>query len=75
MDVTRPTALATNGLVATPHYLASQAGLRILQEGGTAVDAAVAANAVLQVVYPHNCPAGVMRSGSSMTRKRAAPLP
>ena len=58
MDVTRPAALATNGIVATPHYLASQAGLRILQEGGTAVDAAVAANAVLQVVYPHNCAPG-----------------
>src|SRR5579864_7305028 len=58
MYPTRPTALVTNGMVATPHYLASQAGLRMLQEGGSAVDAAVAANAVLQVVYPHNCAAG-----------------
>ena len=58
MEPTRPTALSTNGVVATPHYLASQAGLRILQEGGSAVDAAVAANAVLQVVYPHNCSLG-----------------
>ena len=58
MHPTRPTALATNGVVATPHYLASQAGVRVLQDGGSAVDAAVAANAVLQVVYPHNCAAG-----------------
>ncbi|HKC75122.1 MAG TPA: gamma-glutamyltransferase [Chloroflexota bacterium] len=58
MNPTRPSALSTNGVVATPHYLASQAGVRILQEGGSAVDAAVAANAVLQVVYPHNCSPG-----------------
>src|SRR5947209_9862427 len=58
MNPTRPSALSTNGVVATPHYLASQAGVRILQEGGRAVDAAVAANAVLQVVYPHNCSPG-----------------
>jgi gamma-glutamyltranspeptidase len=58
MNPTRSTALSTNGVVATPHYLASQAGLRVLQDGGSAVDAAVAANAVLQVVYPHNCAAG-----------------
>ena len=58
VDATRPTTLATNGIVATPHYLASQAGLRVLQDGGNAVDAAVAANAVLQVVFPHNCSAG-----------------
>jgi oxamate amidohydrolase len=50
--------MATRGMVATPHYLASQAGLRLLQEGGTAVDAAVAAAAVLTVVYPHNTSLG-----------------
>ncbi|HMM41716.1 MAG TPA: gamma-glutamyltransferase [Thermomicrobiales bacterium] len=54
----RPTTWATNGVVASPHYLASQAGLRVLQEGGNAVDAAIAANAVLNVVYPHQCHAG-----------------
>lgn len=54
----RPTTWATNGVVASPHYLASQAGLRILQEGGNAVDAAIAANAVLNVVYPHQCHTG-----------------
>lgn len=49
----RPTTLATRGLVASPNHLASQAGLRLLQEGGNAVDAAVATSAALGVVYPH----------------------
>jgi gamma-glutamyltranspeptidase / glutathione hydrolase len=48
----RPTTLAFDGMVATPHTLASAAGLDVLREGGTALDAVVAANAVLTVVYP-----------------------
>ncbi|HKS71445.1 MAG TPA: gamma-glutamyltransferase, partial [Ktedonobacterales bacterium] len=48
----RPVTMAAHGVVAAPHYLAAQAGLDVLRDGGNAVDAAIAANAVLQVVYP-----------------------
>ena len=54
----RPATLARHGLVCSPHFLASQAGLRMLEEGGNAVDAAIAANAVLNVVYPILCGTG-----------------
>ncbi|NLF40298.1 gamma-glutamyltransferase, partial [bacterium] len=45
--------MATGGMVASPHYFASLAGLRVLQEGGSAVDAAIAVNSTLGIVYPH----------------------
>ncbi|MCX5906299.1 MAG: gamma-glutamyltransferase, partial [Deltaproteobacteria bacterium] len=54
----RPVTMAPHGLVASPHYLASQAGVEILKKGGTAVDAAIATNATLNVVYPHMCGIG-----------------
>lgn len=40
-------------MVVCPHYLASTAGLNILSQGGNAVDAAIAIQAALSVVYPH----------------------
>ena len=47
-----------HGAVASPHYLASSAGLAVLTSGGNAVDAAIAMNLVLAVVYPHMCGLG-----------------
>lgn len=54
----RAETLATHGIVAAPHALAAQAGLDMLKSGGNAVDAAIAANATLQVVYPFLCGLG-----------------
>jgi oxamate amidohydrolase len=53
MQTYRPTTMAPTGMVTAPHYLATQAGMRVLQAGGNAAEAAVAAAAVIAVVYPH----------------------
>ena len=50
----RSEVLARNGIVSTVQPLAAQAGLRILQQGGNAIDAAVATAAALSVTYPAN---------------------
>lgn len=49
----RPPTRAQHGLITSPHTLASSTGIDILRDGGSAVDAAIAANATLCVVYPH----------------------
>jgi gamma-glutamyltranspeptidase / glutathione hydrolase len=51
-DQTRSMVITRHGIVATEHPLASQIGARILEQGGTAADAAVAVNAALGVFAP-----------------------
>ena len=46
------------GMVSTTHELATRAGIRVLEDGGNAVDAAIAASGVLAVVLPQQCSLG-----------------
>ncbi len=56
---TRPELRGTFGMVASTHWLASAAGMAVLEQGGNAFDAAVATGLTLQVVEPHlNGPGG-----------------
>lgn len=51
-------ASSFTGAVATPHTLATDAATDVFRDGGSAIDAAIAAAAVLTVVYPHNVALG-----------------
>jgi gamma-glutamyltranspeptidase len=53
-----PLARGAHGAVVAPHHLATSAGLGVLAAGGSAVDAAIATNAVLAVVMPSGCGIG-----------------
>jgi len=55
---TRSEVIAQHGMACTSHPLATQAAIEILKKGGTAIDAAIAANAVLGVVDPEMCGIG-----------------
>ena len=67
---TRPEIRGTFGAIATTHWLATQTGMGVLERGGNAFDAAVAAGFVLQIVEPHlngpggELPALVLRAGA-----------
>lgn len=50
--------MATGGVVSSAHPLASYTGVKVLESDGNAVDAAIAANAVLAVTQPHMCGLG-----------------
>lgn len=45
--------MSYGGMVTAPHHLAAQAGRRVLEEGGNAIEAMIAAAATIAVVYPH----------------------
>ncbi len=56
--VPAPLVRGSRGAVVAPHHLATGAGLRVLARGGSAIDAAIATNAVLAVVQPSGCGIG-----------------
>ena len=51
-------AQSRQGMVTSPHELASEAGREVLRGGGNAIEAAIAVNATLCVTYPHFCGLG-----------------
>jgi gamma-glutamyltranspeptidase / glutathione hydrolase len=71
-QVKQPVATGTGGAVATVDVLASQAGIDVLKAGGNAVDAAVAAAAVLGVTEPFSC--GIGGGGFMVIRPASGPV-
>ena len=77
----RPPAVAAGAMVATSQQLATRAGLRMLERGGNAADAAIAAAAVLSVTEPMStgiggdCFAIVWRDGKAEGLDAAGPAP
>lgn len=57
-DPSPVTSTGTTSAIAAPHQKATRAGEAALRDGGSAIDAAIAAAAVLTVVYPHNVALG-----------------
>jgi oxamate amidohydrolase len=51
-------AQSSTAMIATPHWVASEAGEKVLKRGGNAIEALVAAGAALAVTYPHFCGLG-----------------
>ena len=54
----RPVIMGRNGMVSAGHSLGALAGVKVLQEGGNAIDAALAAAFVMAVVKPEACGPG-----------------
>ena len=73
MFTTRPELRGTFGMVASTHWLASAAGMAVLEQGGNAFDAAVAAGFTLQVVEPHLNGPGRRPAGAALARRRRRP--
>src|SRR5215831_5988999 len=68
LPTTRPELAGSFGMVASTHWIASQVGMSVLERGGNAADAAVAAGFVLQVVEPHLCGHGGAPSAATIER-------
>ena len=60
--------MGRRGMVTSPHYLATGAGLNVLRSEGSAVDAAIATNAVLGVVMHYACGLGGDSHSKTKTR-------